>query len=179
MKTFHTFVIAVLMLAGLSAQAQWQWVDGSGKKVFSDRPPTPEIPEKNIIKRPPGTAFNAPATPAGKPAVAASVSPSASSPAAAVAPTRLLKPSGRDAELEKKKADAEAAEAAKKKADEQKIAATKADNCERARRALASLQSGVRIAQINAQGEREFMSDEARQAEQMRAQNTVASECRP
>lgn len=179
MKIFHAIVIAMLLVTALSVQAQWQWVDSNGKKVFSDRPPSPEVPEKNIVKRPLGAAFNTPASTVDKPAPAASMPTSLIAPVAAKVPARLPRPSGKDTELEKKKAEIDAAEMAKKKADEQKVAAAKSDNCERARRALESLQSGVRIAQINAQGEREFMSDDARQAELTRAENTIASECRP
>ena len=79
--------------------------------------------------------------------------------------------------MEKKKAQAETAEAAKKQAEEQKNASIKAENCERAKRAQAALQSGVRIAQVNAQGEREFMSYETREVETQRTQSIVASNC--
>ena len=153
---------AALVLFGalaLSANAQWQWLDSGGRKVFSDRPPTQEIPEKNILKRP---------------AVSAHTATTSATPAGSAMPP---KPSGKDPELEKKKAQAETAEAAKKQAEEQKNASIKAENCERAKRAQAALQSGVRIAQVNAQGEREFMSDETREAETQRTQSIVASNC--
>ena len=147
--------------------------------MFSDFPPPQDVPERNILKRPPGAA---PAfAPSSAPKVtanqAASVAPTAtaSTPRPAASAPKLT---GKDMELEKKKAQAEAEEAAKKKAEDQKQAAAKAESCERARRHLASLQSGVRIAQLNAQGEREFLSDEGRQAEMQRSQAIISSDCR-
>jgi membrane protein involved in colicin uptake len=76
--------------------------------------------------------------------------------------------SGKDKELEEKKKQAEAAEAAKKKADQERVAKIRAENCERAKKAKASLDSGVRIATTNAKGERDYMTDAARAAESKR-----------
>lgn len=153
---------AATVAAPLSASAQWLWLDKSGHKVFSDQSPPADIPDKNILKRPGGPS---------------SSSSAASPPAAPATATNTLKISGKDAALEKKKAETEAAEASRKEAEQQKVAAAKAENCERAKRALVGLQSGVRIAQVNAQGEREFMSDEARQAETQRVQGITTSDC--
>ena len=51
-------VLALLALfSSLSAQAQWQWVDGTGRKVFSDTPPPADLPEKSILKRPGATSL--------------------------------------------------------------------------------------------------------------------------
>ena len=162
MMIFRAAALALLSALALSANAHWQWLDSGGRKVFSDRPPTQEIPEKNILKRPAVSAHTA------------TTSATSATPAGSAMPP---KPSGKDPELEKKKAQAETAEAAKKQVEDQKNAGIKAENCERAKRAQAALQSGVRIAQVNAQGEREFMSDEAREAETQRTQGIVASNC--
>jgi hypothetical protein len=83
-----------------------------------------------------------------------------------------------DAKLEEKKKQAEQAEAAKKKAEEERIAKLKAENCERARKAKAALDSGVRLATVNAKGERDFMDDAARAAESKRIQGIVAADCK-
>jgi hypothetical protein len=174
MNVVRIFLLGVLTLVLLPAAAQWQWLDASGQRVFSDRGPPPDIPEKNILKRPAGMA---PAVPAVAPTPAAASSPATATSTAAASTSSAPKPVGKDPELQKKKAELEAAEAAKTKAEEQKQAAAKADNCERARRSLNSLQSGARIAQINNQGEREFMSDDARLAETRRVQGIVATDC--
>ena len=92
-------------------------------------------------------------------------------------PTSAPRLSGKDKELEEKKKQAEAAEAAKKKADQERVAKIRAENCERAKKAKASLDSGVRIATTNAKGERDYMSDAARAAESKRLGEIAASEC--
>ena len=100
----------------------------------------------------------------------------AAAPKAAASAPRL---SGKDKELEDKKKQAEAAEAAKKKAEEERLAKARADNCERAKRAKASMDSGMRIATTNAKGERDFMTDAARAAESKRLGEIMAAECGP
>ena len=178
MKLKRAVLLAALSLAAMTALAQWQWLDKDGRKVFSDQAPPSDIPAKNILKQPPGRAAAAPAptigdavpaanTDAGKTAAATPPKPTASAP-------RL---SGKDKELEEKKKQAEAAEAAKKKADQERVAKIRAENCERAKKAKASLDSGVRIATTNAKGERDYMTDAARAAESKRLGEIAASEC--
>ncbi|MFZ2294572.1 MAG: DUF4124 domain-containing protein [Polaromonas sp.] len=157
----------------LTALAQWQWIDKDGHKVFSDRAPLGDVQEKNILKRPGGNNRQA-SPPVGDVATAA---PAAlTSPPAGKASAPKL--SGKDAQLEARKKQLEEEEAAKKKAEEEKIAKARADNCERATRALASVQSGGRIAVTNAKGEREIMDDNARAAETKRLQGITDSDCK-
>ncbi|WP_029524834.1 DUF4124 domain-containing protein [Polaromonas glacialis] len=163
----------VLALAGsaltIPAQAQWQWMDKDGRKVFSDRPPPPDIPQKSILKEPGFKVVSPPTTgAAGTPA------PAASAPAAKASMPKL---SGRDAELEARKKQADALEETKKQAEAEKLASAKADNCERAKKGQATLKSGVRIALTNAKGEREFMDDAARSVETRRLQAITESDC--
>ena len=165
-----------LALASEAAIAQWQWMDKDGRKVFSDRSPPAEIAEKDILKRPVGATRAANAATItttsvvdGKPALAAS---------AAALKASAPKLTGKDAELEAKKKKAEEEVVAKKKAEEEKNAKTKADNCERAKSGLATLQSGVRIAAVNAKGEREVFDDAKRDAETKRTQEIIDSSCR-
>lgn len=169
-------LIAILMgMAAIPALAQWQWTDNSGKKVFSDSPPPQEIPDRNIIKRPAGVPFVSAPTAAPGSASAAPATNAAVAPKPAVSAPKVPT---KDSELEKRKAQAESEEASRKKAEEQKQAAARSENCERAKRNLASLQSGARIAQVNAQGEREFLSDEGKQAEIQRTQGIINADCR-
>ena len=72
----------------------------------------------------------------------------------------------------------EAADAAKKKDAEAKQAAQKADNCKRAQEAKATLDSGMRIARLNANGEREVLDDQARAVEMKRAQDIISADCK-
>ena len=165
---------ALSLTLALPAAAQWGWKDKSGSRVFSDQQPPASVADKDIFKRPAGN--RAPVEPA---TAAVSTASAAAQPAAAgaSAPASAPKLSGKDAELEKKKKEAEAAETAKKKAAEQQVAQARAENCERARKALASFNSGVRIATTNEKGEREIMGDAQRAAETKRLQDIAAQDC--
>lgn len=177
----HKFVfLAAACTWAIGAAAQWQWIDKDGRKVFSDRPPPQEIPEKSVLKQPGGsrptstprvavpvdadTAQNTPATPTA-------VAPAA--PKLAASATGA----GKDKELEEKKAQAEATEAAKKKAEDEKVAKTKAENCTRAKAAKAAFDAGKPITQANAQGERIYLDGPQRAAEAKRVDGIVASDC--
>ncbi len=168
----HLFCMLGFCALPLAAQAQWQWVDGQGKKVFSDQPPPIEVPEKNILRRPGGNAAARPAAPAAAAAAAAGESAASASPAAAA------KPSGVDKELEEKTRKAEEAEKAKRVAEEQRVAKVRADNCARARQGKATFDSGMRVARLNDKGEREVMDDQARAKEQARLQAIIDSDCK-
>ena len=159
-------ILALLCAVTLSAHAQWQWLDNNGKKVFSDRPPSPEVPEKNILKQPAGTK---PSAPQQLPESAPSVTP-ATKPG-------MIKLPARDPQLEAKKKQSEMDEAARKKTADEKMAQTRQQNCERGRAAVASLQTGARTRIVNARGELEFMDDNARSAELERAQDIVNTQC--
>jgi hypothetical protein len=168
MKAVPIALLSLLCLAPLAASAQWQWLDKDGHKVFSDQPPPPDVPANRILRQA-GPRAAAPAQTAAAPQAATSA-PRGVDPA--------LKPAGKDKALEEKRRQAEAAEAEKKKAEEEKIAALRADNCKRAHEAKASLDSGRRIATVNAQGEREFMDDKRRAAETQRVNEIIARDCR-
>ncbi|HSX93143.1 MAG TPA: DUF4124 domain-containing protein [Hydrogenophaga sp.] len=163
--------LALCAAMAAPALAQWQWIDNTGRKVFSDTAPPASIPDKNILKRPGSTApmatapTTAPATPAANGAPGAPAAP-----AAPAAP-------GVDKELEARKKEAEAAEEAKKKQEAERVARARADNCERAKRSKASLDSGQRMAVTNAKGEREIMDDTRRASETQRLQQIINSDC--
>ena len=161
MKPIRPLICMALCLYALVASAQWQWMDKDGRKVFSDRAPPSDIPEKNILKRP-GSRGSA-ATPAVAPVAA---------PGAAAAPA------GIDKSLQDKKKQAEEAEAAKRKAEEERNARAMADTCSRAQQAKSGLDSGARMTSMNEKGEREFMDDAARAAEGQRLQTIINENCK-
>jgi hypothetical protein len=166
MKFAHRLVLGwVCCLLPLAASAQWQWVDNHGKKVFSDQPPPSDVPEKNILRR------------AGVPPSRAAAAPVEAAPAPALE-AAAPKPAGVDKELEAKKKKAEAEEMARQDADAAKVAKAKAENCDRARQAKATYDSGMRVARVNASGEREILDDTARAAEQKRLQSIIQSDCK-
>jgi hypothetical protein len=151
--------------------AQWQWLDKDGRKVFSDRAPPPEIADKNILKRPGGKA-GASSGLSSEVAGTESVAPVLSLPASSA------KPAGLEKELETKKKQAADAEAAKRKAEEDRVAKAKVENCARAKQAKVTLDSGIRIAQTSASGERQVMDDAARNAETKRVQGVIDADCK-
>lgn len=163
---------AAWLLLGLSlfaggASAQWQWRDANGHRVISDMPPPANVPESQILKRP----GNAPA-PAAAPAAAPGAA-TATTPARPAAGKAAAEP-GRDPTLEAKvKQD----EAQKRKAEDERVAKIKAENCQSARQAKATLDSGQRISRTNAQGEREFLDEKAVAEEARRAQRAIETNC--
>lgn len=178
MKLLPTLFFISLSCASLGASAQWQWIDKDGRKVFSDRAPPADIPDKNILKRAGGRVPSAP--PATAPEASdgsATGAPGAQAPAAPLVPS-TDKNAGVDKDLQAKKKQAAEAEAAKRKEEEEKIAKAKVENCARAKQAKATLDSGVRIARTNAAGEREVMDDAAREAELKRIQGIMAADCK-
>lgn len=170
MKMYKLALLALACTWSACALAQWQWLDKDGRKVFSDRAPPADIPQKNILKQP-GIAL-----PVAAPDAAASAT---AAPAPSAVPGSQAVPKlGKDKELEEKKAQAEAAEAAKQKAEDAKIAAARADNCSRAQRAKTTLESGKPMQHTNAQGDVGFLDEAGRTAELRRIQGIIESDCK-
>ncbi len=177
MNSFRTLLlIAVVALAGGAAHAQWQWIDKDGRKVFSDRAPPPDVPVKNILKQPGINTRGIDSAASAAPAKAASAPNPTNSDAAPNADVPKL--GGVDKELADKKKLADAAVVAKAKADEEQTAKARADNCQRARNNKVVMDSGVRVSQTNAQGERAVMDDAARAAELKRIQAAIDASCK-
>mgnify|MGYP003576801630 CR=1 FL=1 len=166
-------LLGCCLLLPLAAQAQWQWIDKSGKPVFSDTAPPPDIPEKNILRK-----GNLP-PPRPNPGVV-NLNPGADDKpqAAAPAPAAPEAKARVDKDLDEKVKKAEEEEKAKKAAEEQKIAKARAENCARARQAKATYDSGIRVARLNAQGEREIIDDNVRAQETKRLQSVIESDCK-
>ncbi|MCG2584114.1 DUF4124 domain-containing protein [Massilia sp. TS11] len=149
-----------LLLFASLAQAQYVWVDEKGIKQFSDRPPPPNTPKKNILKEP------------------GQVSPYQMQDASAPAepPKDAPKtPTLADRNADFKKRQKESAEADKKAAEEAQRARDEAANCRAAREALAGLESGARIGLTAPNGERSFMSDEQRAQELAKTRRILAN----
>ena len=168
MKAARIALIALACSVPLVASAQWIWLDGSGRKVFSDKAPPPDIAQGRILKAPGQKMLT--------PAEAAAAAP-APAPAAATTAAAAPKPSGTDKGLEQKKKQAEAAEEAKRKAEEEKIAQAKVENCNRAKTAKANYESGIRMARLNDKGEREVIDDNQRAVEVKKLNEVIARDC--
>jgi hypothetical protein len=162
MNMIRPLIVLAACLYALTASAQWQWLDKDGRKVFSDRPPPADVPDRNILKRPGsrGPALPVPAAPVAP--AAASAAPQA----------------GVDKGLQEKRQQAEAAEAAKRKEEEERNARVRAENCSRAQQAKSGIDSGARIARVNEKGEREFLDEAGLSAESQRLQTIINENCR-
>ncbi len=161
-----TVIISVL---SVSAFAQWQWIDSTGRKVFSDTAPPPGIPDKNILKQPGAQVPHRASETLD--ATSRADTPAAKPPAPKLGDT--------DPKLEAQRKKMEAAELAQRKAEQERVAKIRAEHCAQARKAQATLDSGMRIATVNDKGEREIMDDRARAAERGRLAGVVESECSP
>ena len=157
--------LMLLMATAINpAWAQYKWKDSRGQVHASDLPPPREIAEKDVLQRPA----------AARTPIAAPVPAPLASAASAAA---LAKPAV-DPELEARRKKAELDAGAKAQADAGKLAAQRADNCQRARQQLGTLDNGQRLVQFNAQGERVVMDDAARASAAAQARQVVATDCR-
>lgn len=146
----------------MPVSAQWKWRDAKGQVHISDLPPPRDIPEKDVMQK---------AEPGLRKPVAAPVPASAASGAVAAKPST-------DPELEERRRRSEQEKAAKAKGEDDKLAAVRKDNCNRAREQLNTLDSGMRIARVKANGEREILDDDQRAAEARRMREAMAVDCR-
>ncbi|MFZ2738323.1 MAG: DUF4124 domain-containing protein [Burkholderiaceae bacterium] len=168
MRQIRTLMGASLIcFVSLSSVAQWQWIDQNGRRVYSDRPPPPEIPQKNIVRQAGATRPDDAPTPSANSEPSATASPQSVPAAGQPADPKALE-KGR---LEKQ------AESNKRKAEEDKINQIRAENCQRAQRGVMSYSSGARIFIINPQGEREVLDDSTRELELQRLHAIIESDC--
>lgn len=168
--TIAALCAALVTAAPSAAWAQWKWKDRNGQVHISDLPPPRDIPDKDVMQRPNESTRRAAAAAAAQ--ASAAQAPVAGASAAAAPKPRL------DPELEARRTRQEQEQKAKDKATEDKATAQRAENCQRARQQLATLDSGIRIARLNDKGEREVMDDKARAEESQRTRQIIASECR-
>ncbi|MEO8153210.1 MAG: hypothetical protein ABI605_09095 [Rhizobacter sp.] len=99
---------------------------------------------------------------------------------AAIAASAPASGAGKPAEpeLEAKRRKAAEEETAKRKAEEEKMNAARAENCQRAKAQLRALEDGMRMASVNAKGEREILDDKGRADESKRARDIIGSDCK-
>lgn len=157
----------MLCFAAADASAQWMWRDASGRVTVSDRPPPLNVPASAIVARPAGG--DARAQEPSRPATSVSAAATSKVSAEKVSKDPAL-------EARRKKAEAEVAE--QRKAEEQKNTEIMRDNCERARSAASTLESGTRVVRTTPNGEREFLDDKARADELARARQHISSNCK-
>ena len=153
--------IALTLCLALPASAQmYKWVDQNGKVQYSDKPPPSSVKAEKL--RIPGTA--APVTSEVKGAVAKD--------AAKAGPITLV-----EQEQAFRKRQQEAAKAEQEAAQQQAQARERAENCKRAKTALAQLQLGGRQMRVDEKGERAYLDEKQIAQETERAQQGVAAAC--
>jgi len=167
LKTNLVLLAAVVAL-GAAAQtasrpAAWKWRDAAGQVHVSDLPPPLTIPTKDILDRPPLQRK------------AAAAEAAAASAASAVSASTGPKS---DPELDARRKRAADEQSAQQRQQQERDLAVRAENCSRAKGALAGLADGQRMTRTNAKGEREVMDDKDRADEMQRARAAIASDCR-
>lgn len=155
---------AALLILSSQALAQYLWIDEKGIKQLSDRPPPPNIPDKNILKAPGKPLFNPNAPAPDEP-------PADAADAKAKPPPTLGE---HNADFNKRRA--EAALAARKSTDEARHKAEERSNCEAARNNQRALDEGLRMITYDKDGQRVDMGD-AERAELAKKTRQALSNC--
>ena len=163
--------VAGLLIAFPALAGTWQWRDASGRMVYSDLPPPPDVRASQIL-RAPGPAAQPSASSSAEPAPAADPRPRAAAAGAPAAPRTWV-----EKEQESRKRAAEREEAEKTQRDQQEQLARTARACQDARAALRTLESGMRMAVLNARGEREPMDEAERTRRIDSARQEIARSC--
>lgn len=182
-RTALCLALALTLMGVTPAHAQWKWRDAQGRVSMSDRPPPNDVPARDILSRPMVAAAPTQAKAAAPAASAAAgssggavLSPDGNGTPSAD-PTKPKEP-GKDPILEARKQKAEQEKAEQRKAEEARQAAANREQCTRARNQLLGVENGLRVARVNAQGEREFVDDAGRAAEVQRLRSAVSSLCK-
>jgi hypothetical protein len=174
MKILSAVLTLYLISFCSAALGQWQWLDKDGRIVFSDRGPSPEVPDKDILKRP--NIAPKSATPADRNAIENEGGGAIEGAPATVrlAPVALWV----DKDMEGKKKQATEAQDAKIKSEQERLTRAKIENCARAKQAKTALDYGIRISRSTASGEREVLDDAARTAELKHIRHVIESDCK-
>jgi len=149
----RTLLLVAVLFVATPLHAQYKWTDKNGKIQYGDTPP----PGVNA------SAMRAPSAPASAPAPAAE------------AKGKPLTPAEQEAAFRKRQIDA--AKEQEKQAQAAQDAAAKKENCSRAQQYLRTLESGQRIARVDAKGERYYLEDAQISQETANARTQVQQWC--
>jgi hypothetical protein len=155
--------IALALCVALPASAQmYKWVDSNGKVQYSDKPPPSNIKTEKL--REPARAASAPA--------ASEAKGGTQKDAAKAGPKTAA-----EQEQAFRKRQLEAAKAQEEEGQKQAEARDRAENCKRAKAALANLQIGGRQVRMDDKGERVFLDEQQIEQATARAQQEAAAAC--
>jgi hypothetical protein len=160
MLAMNRYLMIFLILSSANSfGAISKWVDSDGHVHYSDHPPPSET-KAEILRSTSGTEDTADS----------SGMTAASAPAA---PKTMA-----EKEAEWKKAQKAKQEAADKAAKEQANADAFKANCATAQQNLRTLQEGIRMVEVGANGERSYMDDTQRQQRIAKAQQDISTYCK-
>ncbi|MFC5478826.1 DUF4124 domain-containing protein [Massilia suwonensis] len=128
-----------------AAQAQFVWIGPNGTRQYSDQPPPPGTPASKILKAP-GRAAPAQESPEATPA------------------DKPKTPTLAEREADYRKRAKERGEGEAKSQAEAQRAAARAEQCEGLRKNQRVYQSGIRVTEVDAKGEKRYLSDAERAA---------------
>ncbi|OGS92614.1 MAG: hypothetical protein A2Z95_07220 [Gallionellales bacterium GWA2_60_18] len=150
--------ILMLLYSAGSFAALNKWVDGKGKVHYSDQEPPANV--KAQILRPTVTE-EAPAE--------------TGAATEETTPAETMTDAEREAESRRQQLEKEAAD--KKAAQEKAKADARKLNCEVSQQNLRTMQSDLRLSEINAEGERVYLSDEQRRQKIEKIKQNIEEYC--
>ena len=157
-------VLGAALIAALPAAAQlYKYTGPDGKVQYSDRPPSDGRKAEKV------TSSRVSSVPSGTTTAAAASGDAAKSTAPKTAAEQ-------DQAFRQRRIDAE--EKAKKDEKLAQDQQQKTESCAGARRELAGLQSGARVARLNEKGERVFLDDAGIQGEITRLEREIGAGCK-
>jgi hypothetical protein len=172
--------LGLTLCVALPVSAQlYKWVDSDGRVQYSDKPPPSNIKAEKLSApaRP-----SAPAASEGKDGTQKDVAKGgakdgtqkkdAAKDAAKAGPKTAVE---EDQAFRKRQLDA--AKAQREEAQTQAKARDRAENCKRAKEAVANLQMGGRQVRIDEKGERVFLEDQQIAQETAKARDEAAAAC--
>jgi len=161
MKRLSAALGLALCVALPAAAQMYKWVDADGKVKYSDTPPPSNVKTDKL--RIPAHAPNAPAeaSKGGAPKDAAKTGPKSTA----------------EQEQAFRKRQAEATKEQKEQEQKDAEARDRAENCKRAKAALANLEIGGRQTRIDDKGERVFLTDQEISQATAQARQEAASAC--
>jgi Domain of unknown function (DUF4124) len=161
-------ILAVMLAFAAGASAQmYRWVDKDGRVHYTSQPP-PAGTQSRTLETPPPVSSSPARDSEGKEV-------GGKEPEAKDAPKGPLTPVQQEQEFRKRQLEAQ--KAREKDAQASRDAEAKQQNCARARETLATFESGQRISRSNAQGERYYLDDAARERETEAARKAVSDWC--
>ncbi len=167
-----------------SVCAQYQWKDENGRMVFSDLAPPNNIDPSRIVRTTSARNGTARASTPGAALGTVAATPTATAAINSTGGNAGANASGgretlADKELDAKRKAKEKADAERKKKEESEQSAKLARACDEMRTEVRTLESGMRTARINSQGEREFLTDEERERRMDLVRRDIRDSCKP